>query len=553
MHESSTSHTKANANANLKLFDAQQSQAIDQFAIQQCKIPSFLLMKRAAWFAWQTIQALPFESSEIWILCGPGNNGGDGFMLAQYAKLAGKNVRVWTLTETSNLQNDAKKAHEELSELKVAISNLNANQFLSELQNAATSQINSHKDAEYLPAGKQSTKHLIVDALFGTGLSRPIEGELTELFQHLNRADSKLFKIALDTPSGLNVATGEIQGTALKADMTISFLTHKFGFYTAEGSNVCGEIYYSDLNLSLDAPQALNSQTPVAISHAMEYWVHKKPKLLKNAHKGSNGTTLLIGGNHSMSGAVQLAATAAVKTGCGLTKVITRKSNHAGLSSAHPEIMCYRHKDWKSLFASSSAIGIGPGFGQDKWAQTLWQALLSTLNRPVSVVDADALNLLAKAVKYSDSNFSENLKSSQWILTPHPAEAARLLGSTIQDIQNDRLSAIKALHQKFGGVIVLKGNGTLIYDGQQVELCRYGNPGMAKGGMGDVLTGTITSLLAQGMELFEAACLGVNLHATAADKIANVQGLAAVTPSQIPEHYSALLEQSKTVDIEMSV
>lgn len=545
MPESYNSHTYA----NLKLFDARQSEAIDQFAIQQCKIPSFLLMKRAAWFAWQTIQNLPFESSEIWILCGPGNNGGDGFMLAQYATLAGKNVRVWTLAENSNLQSDAKKAYAELIELKVPISKFNANQLLLELQKAINLENSAHKDAKCLPAGEKPTKHLLIDALFGTGLCRPIKGELAELFQDLNQIDAKLFKIALDTPSGLNVATGEIQGSALNADMTLSFLTHKLGFYTAQGSNICGKIYYSDLNLSLDAPKALNSQTPVALSHALEYWIHKKPKPLKNAHKGSNGTSLLIGGNHAMSGAVQLAATAAVKTGSGLTKVITRKSHHSALSCAHPEIMCYRHKDWKHLFASSSALGIGPGLGQDKWALTLWQAFLSTLNRPVSVVDADALNLLAKAANQNDSSFSENLKSSQWILTPHPAEAARLLDCTTQDIQNDRLSAIKALHQKFGGVIVLKGNGTIIYDGQQMELCRYGNPGMAKGGMGDVLTGTITSLLAQGMELFEATCLGVNLHAAAADKIENELGQTAILPSEIAEQYFALLEVSKTFNV----
>lgn len=525
---------------NLPLFDAQQSQAIDQFAIQQGKVPSFLLMKRAAWFAWQTIQNLPFEVDEVWILCGPGNNGGDGFMLAQYAKLAGKDVRVWTLGETCNLQNDAQKAHAELNALKVPTDKLSIPPFITKLQNALSP---SNETLNYLPAGNKSTKQLLlIDALFGTGLSRSIDGELAEIFHRLNQTDANLFKIALDTPSGLNIATGTILGSALNADMTISFLTHKFGFYTAKGPDTCGEILFNDLNISLEAPQALNSVTPIAHSHNLAFWLAKKPKQLKTFHKGNTGTSLLIGGNHSMTGALQLSASAALHTGCGLTKVITRKSHHASLSSLHPEIMCFSHKDWKNIFTQSFAIGIGPGLGQDKWAEKLWQTFLSTLNRPVSVVDADALNLLAKTTNHNGTMMTEHYQQSQWILTPHPAEAARLLNCSTLEIQSDRLTAIKKLQRKFGGVIVLKGNGTLIYDGQQMELCRYGNPGMAKGGMGDVLTGTITSLLAQEMDLFDAACLGVNLHAAAADNIAKTEGLTAVIPSKIPKYYSKLLE-----------
>lgn len=536
------SKTHVTEHEPMKLFGAKQSQLIDQFAIHTAKIPSFLLMKRAAWFSMQTLLSLSQKPFQMIVLCGGGNNGGDGWLVAQYAKLAGIEVTVHALVPPEQLKNDAKLAYQEWQNLGGDYQLLEPNEFA-----ALVTQDNPHQSSQSLPAGKQKGSLFIIDALFGTGLNRSIPAELAQLFKTLNRQTSRPFQIiALDTPSGLNVDTGQIWGAALQADYTLSFLTHKFGFYTAAGADICGKVYYSDLQLTQKAPEALQSQHPIAQSHTLKHWLNSMPKLPANAHKGLTGTCVLIGGNHSMIGAIQLAANAALATGCGLCKVITRQS-HATTLAQTPEIMCYPKKAWQSLFANCQAIAIGPGLGQNTWAKQLWENFLKTLNRPVAVIDADALNLLAKDAQ---KNAPENLSPGNWILTPHPAEAARLLGCSTQVIQQDRIQAIKKLHQIYGGTIVLKGYGTLIFDGKQLELCRLGNIGMAKGGMGDVLTGTICSLLAQGLSAFNAACLGVYLHSASADNLMQNQGRLAVLPSKIAQGYSAIYPTTSLSDLD---
>lgn len=229
----------------------------------------------------------------------------------------------------------------------------------------------------------------------------------------------------------------------------------------------------------------------------------------RDAHKGLFGHALIIGGDFGMAGAVRLAGEAALRVGAGLVSVATHPEHISIVSSTRPELMCHGAKqvrDLKKLLTRATVLVLGPGLGQSTWSRQLYKSSLATQHP--KIVDADALNLLAKHPIHRDD----------WILTPHVGEAARLLACSTEKIQQDRAKAVLALQTKFGGVIVLKGAGTLIVDStHKIAICEAGNPGMASGGMGDVLSGVIGGLVAQGLSLSDAACLGVCLHATAGD------------------------------------
>ena len=235
------------------------------------------------------------------------------------------------------------------------------------------------------------------------------------------------------------------------------------------------------------------------------------PLRVRASHKGDYGHVLVVGGDHGMAGAVRLAGEAAARTGSGLVSIATRRAHAASITAARPELMCHGVEsahDLRLLLQRASVVAIGPGLGQSAWACGMLAAVLQT--RLPLVVDADALNLLAQ----------EPMQCDHWVLTPHPGEAARLLGITAQQIQADRLHAVQALQQRYGGVCVLKGAGSLVCASDAMTLCEAGNPGMASGGMGDVLTGIIAGLLAQGLSLVDAANAGVYIHATAGDRAA---------------------------------
>ncbi|PHS73833.1 MAG: NAD(P)H-hydrate dehydratase [Cycloclasticus sp.] len=231
----------------------------------------------------------------------------------------------------------------------------------------------------------------------------------------------------------------------------------------------------------------------------------------KNAHKGDFGHALLIGGNQGYSGAIRLSASAALRIGSGLVSVATREEHAALITMSQPELMCHgvnTASELKRLINRSTVLAIGPGLGQTKWSYKVFETALES-PLPI-VVDADGLNLLAKEPRVNNN----------WILTPHPAEAARLLTCTTAEIQANRIQATIRLQKQYGGVVVLKGAGSLIYDGQQLAICNAGNPGMASAGMGDVLTGAIAGLMAQGFSLMDATKFGVLIHATAGDRAA---------------------------------
>ncbi|MDM8548003.1 NAD(P)H-hydrate dehydratase [Candidatus Venteria ishoeyi] len=478
------------------LYRAAQSQAIDQRIIQDHGMSGLQLMERAGTAAFNCLQAQWPENRHMTVFCGVGNNGGDGYILAQLARRAGYRVVVLQLGDTAQMTQEARDC-------------------LSLLERSG---IHPKPFDGTLPEDTE----IFVDALLGTGLKRPVTGEWAQAIELLNAHPAPV--LSLDIPSGLNADSGSIMGTAVRADMTVSFITLKRGTMTGAGSDLCGILRYNDLHAPLDVFEKIPAQTQRLGLDTLKADLQRFfPPRRRNTHKGDYGSLLLIGGDWGMSGAVQLAARAAARCGTGKIRIATRREHADILNLQQPELMCSgieTTQPLEMLFAQNDVIAIGPGMGQFGWAQQCFDTLLQDRqnNQKPWVLDADALNLLAKKPM-------QPMQLGPVVLTPHPGEAARLLGCSIQEVQQDRFNAVVEIQQRYGGVCVLKGSGSLIADGgEPLYVCYAGNPGMASGGMGDLLTGLIAGLLAQKVPLAAAARLGVCLHACAGDICAQRDG-----------------------------
>lgn len=495
----------------MKLYTAHQAQQLDKTAIEQLGIPGILLMKRAAMAALQQIQTLYPEVHKLHIVCGVGNNGGDGYILGQLAAMAGYQIAMFQVGPTHKIKGDALTALHELVDCGL---------------NPYPLTDKALADAE-----------LIVDAIFGIGLTRTVEGQFAEAINRINThaAQNHTPIFALDIPSGIEATTGAKLGTAIQASHTLSFIVPKLGLYQAEGKAHAGKVLLHDLFLNQEQPDLISSNPFAAttLKETTSQLLHRWQQRPANTHKGSYGTALLIGGEQSMMGAILLAGKACLNTGAGITQIATRGEHQTAITQAQPELMVFNAiPKLKHLLAQANAIGLGPGLGKNEWGRTLFKRLLpqilsSTKGKQSWVLDADALNLLAEQPTL------DTLIPNTVILTPHPGEAARLLNTSVKAIQKDRIEAITLLHETYGGTWILKGCGTLIFDGNETWLCTQGNAGMATGGMGDVLTGILVSLLAQGFSLLEAAQLGVALHAQAADQVIQAQNIPSLTPSDV--------------------
>jgi NAD(P)H-hydrate epimerase len=462
------------------LYRAVDVRELDRRAIEGFGIAGAELMERAGAAAFEILGRTWPAARRLLVLCGTGNNGGDGFVIARLAHTAGREVRVAILGDAAKVRGDAAAK-------------------LGALSSAGVTPL-TWRDAEI------GACDLIVDALLGTGLDRDLGGEHREAVDAINASAAPV--LSVDIPSGLNADTGQPMSAAVNADVTVTFVGMKQGLLTGAAAAYCGRLYFSDLGIpdsvSRDVAPSAYRDTRTALSHFL-------PQRRRDAHKGDYGHALVIGGEHGYVGAARMAAEASARVGAGLTSIATRPEHAAVMNLTRPELMCHGvtgGADLLSLIKLATVIAIGPGLGRSDWAAGLLSAVLDA--RVPLVVDADALNLLAQ----------DPVRRENWVLTPHPGEAARLLGCTTQAVQADRYAAVRALESRYGGVCVLKGAGTLVADSVATYVCPAGNPGMASGGMGDVLTGVIAGLLAQGLDLGMAARLGVCVHAEAADQAA---------------------------------
>jgi NAD(P)H-hydrate epimerase len=478
----------------IPLYTAAQVRELDRMAIEDEGIPGYELMCRAGAALLGCIQNAWPEVKRVCVLCGPGNNGGDGYVLARLLHESGVQVWVQCLCDPARLRGDAQQA---------------ARDFL-----AAGGQVEAFSGT--LPAQAE----LLVDALLGTGLDRPAEGSYLQAIEALNRHVSPV--LAVDIPSGLHADSGCVPGQAVEARRTVTFIGRKRGLYTGAGVRFAGDVGFDNLAVPAAIYNRMRAEAQLVEQPTLGPVARARPR---DSHKGAFGHVLIVGGAPGMAGAARLAGEAAARCGAGLVSVATHPQHATTLNSGCPELMVHaveQPADLAALLPRASVVVIGPGLGQDAWARRLFSRVLES-QRPL-LVDADALNLLAKDPLHRDN----------WIITPHPGEAGRLLNQDTSMVQQDRFAAVRQLLERYHGVAVLKGAGSLIATtGEPIRLCDRGNPGMASGGMGDVLGGVIGALLAQGLDLFEAASAGVWLHAKAADLVAREHGERGLLASDL--------------------
>ncbi|PMR73840.1 NAD(P)H-hydrate dehydratase [Billgrantia endophytica] len=467
------------------LYRADQVRELDRRTIA-AGIEGFALMQRAAAAAWQSLTSRWPGVRRLTVLCGGGNNGGDGHVLAALAAAAGLDVQRIVLKKTETLEGDAARAAEMATAAGVGV-------------------------VDWQP-GLNLTGEVVVDALLGTGLGGEARGAFREAIEAVNA--SGLPVLAIDIPSGLAADTGAELGLAVRATRTVTFIADKIGLHTGRAPALAGEVHFRALGVDAAAHHDL---VPAAWLLDSALLPAMLPPRRRDAHKGDMGHLLVLGGAPGFGGAALLAGGAAARLGAGKISLATAPEHVTACLMHRPEVMVHGMRgaaDLGDLPARVDIVVAGPGLGQGPWGQGMMQAALGA-KRPL-VVDADGLNLLA-------SRWTGE-RRDDWILTPHPGEAGRLLGIGAAEVEADRPAAARELQRRRGGVVVLKGAGSLVVGPEGMVVCPYGNPGMASGGMGDVLSGILGALLAQGIGLEDAARLGVLVHAMAGDLAARDGG-----------------------------
>lgn len=468
-----------------KLFNVAQIRAIEQQAINHQHIEEAKLMERAGLAAWQAIKQAYPHCHQLAVVCGSGNNGGDGFVVARLASLNGVSVTVLHTREISQLS--------PLNQ-SMALQARNAGAHLQVLDEDSLGDIEAC---------------VIVDALLGIGISGEVTGFYADVIEWMNQSALELESaiVAIDCPSGLDCNKGLALGACVNAAITMTFIGVKQGLVSGDGLNYSGVIRCDDLGLA-DLLKSSDFESHSLVSTTLIDCL--KPRR-PNSHKRHFGHVLIIGGGSGMPGAVCLAAQASLRCGAGLVSVATSPEHASLIPIYQPEIISHgieTAEQIHTLLEQATVCVIGPGLGTDNWAQQLFkQALACQL--PM-VIDASALHLLAQVAQHDDN----------WVLTPHPGEAAVMLQCESSDIQQDRFSAARQLQTEYGGTVVLKGAGTLIASADAMACFPQANPAMSSAGMGDALTGIIAALIAQGMSLEHAAQNGVAIHATAGNTAA---------------------------------
>ena len=495
-----------------RLFTAAQVRELDRNAIEVQGIPGIVLMKRAGAAALNELVNEWGDSVSVTVFCGGGNNGGDGYIVAALAAQRNMAVRVVEMADTDKLSGDAKLARRFAEQAAVDMQPFSGSDFLGE--------------------------SVIVDAMLGTGFSGRPRESYAQAIAMINAA--QLPVLAIDVPSGLNADTGCVDAEAVNADITVTFIGAKLGLFTGRGPACYGEVIYH----SLDVPDAVYEQVEASgCLLDLEQLREQLPERPVDAHKNLFGHVLVIGGDCGSGGAAIMAAEAALRSGAGLVSLATRPQHVAAALARCPEIMVHgveSGQDLEPLLKRPTVLVVGPGLGQSPWGQQLLQKALAA-DLP-TVLDADALNLLA--AKHSDIP----PHGGQWILTPHPGEAARLLETDNASVQRDRVAAIRQLCSDYCAGVILKGAGSLVavQGDESVAVCPYGNPGMASGGMGDVLSGIVAALLAQGLAVEDAMALACCLHGAAGDWAAQDQGQLGMAATDLLIYLRRLLNGVET-------
>ena len=492
-----------------RVFTAAQSRALDRLAIERHGIPGIVLMKRAGRAAWTTLLKRWPNTGSISIVCGRGNNAGDGYIVAGCAVSNGARVQLIQLGDAAALRGDAANARDWAVGLGLAITEVDNDAPVFEITGA-----------------------VIVDALLGTGASGAVRPGFARAIERVQAAGLPV--LALDIPSGLCADTGRVLGCAIRADVTVTFIGMKRGLVIGSGLDHSGGIVLD----TLDVPSACHAE--VGGIPALQWSDHRHllPRRAATAYKHQAGHALIVGGDIGMGGAVAMAAEAALRVGAGLVSVVTRAEHVTAVLARRPEIMVQgvdSATQIDALIERAGVVAIGPGLGRGQWSRSLLDRVIAS-GKPL-VVDADGLHLLTECFGTTGA-----IGSIPIVLTPHVAEAANLLGMSVAQIQRDRFAASACLSARVpNGAAVLKGAGSLVANRERVGVCLHGNPGMASAGMGDVLTGVIAGLMAQGLSAIDATNAGVCLHSFAADRVADHVGQRGLLATDLLAEMRAIL------------
>ncbi len=495
----------------MKISKGELIRKIDKYSIEKLGIPSIILMENAAL---GVVKHLMLKQNEYYvIICGRGNNGGDALAVARHLITAGKKVSVFSIG-LNPMSKDCLVNHDILCNMGVKITN-----------------ISNVEDIEFL-RDSIIRSDVVLDGIFGIGLHREIRGVYDLAITVINETSKKT--ISIDVPSGFSSDTGKVLGNCIKANKTITFETYKRGFLNYGSHEYTGEVVIEKIGI----PDFV-----VDKYHNKEFFLEKKfiqKKTKKRApysHKGNYGHVMVIAGSEGMTGASTITTKAAVKSGAGLTTLISCEEALQAVRTSVPEAMWKKNEDCQgieALMRKVNCIAIGPGLGNSNETLNNVKRVLKNTECTV-VIDADAINVLEGKM--------DLLKEAKCniIITPHPGEMARLTGMEIKEIQSDRIEIAKEFAKEYGIIVVLKGYNTVITNGEVSYINPTGNGAMANGGMGDCLTGIIASLCAQGYSPMDASCVGVYAHGECGDKLS--EDKFAVTATDIIDNISKTIKE----------
>ena len=485
----------------------EQMRRADLYTIEEIGVPSMVLMERAALEVVRCMEEEQLDFRKVLVICGSGNNGGDGYAIARLLHLKGHDVTIFFAG------NSQKRSEENAQQAKIA-----AHYEIPVITNLGTEEYS-----------------VIIDALFGTGLKREVTGHYREVLCSVNQMAGK--KVAVDLPSGIHDTTGARMGIAFCADLTVAIAFPKRGLFLQEGNVCAGKILTGDIGISSET----FSEGTVTFGYEKQDLFLGFPKRKKNSHKGSYGKVLMIAGSKGMSGAAYLSAKAAYAVGAGLVQIYTHEENRVILQQLLPEAIITTYDTFDSeqlekLIQWADLIGIGCGLGKSDTAERVMQYTLKRALVPC-VVDADGINILSKHMEWIEET------NALIVLTPHMKEMYRMLQCSVKELIEQRMEKLHAFVERYKVVCVLKDARTLVAkEHQNTYLNLSGNAAMAKAGSGDVLAGVIVGILAQQCEPYTSACLGVFLHGLAGDMARDKKGAYSVLASDLVAEISSVLK-----------
>lgn len=489
--------------------NAAQMKAADQYTIQKLEVPSLELMEHAAQACVQVLEDEKVDLSHVCVVCGSGNNGGDGFAIARILQNNRYSVETFCV---GNPEHYTEETQEQMHRLQEC----------------------GGKITYGMP--QEDSYSVVIDAVFGVGLSRKVEGRYRQVIEQMNRMRGT--KFAVDIPSGLSATTGCILGCAFKADYTVTFQLKKIGLELSQGRTMAGRVIVPDIGISTDS---ICKDQEIVRTAGKDIYRKMLPDRPEDSNKGTYGRLLVIAGSKGMAGAAYLNAHAAYMTGAGLVRIYTSSDNREILQTLLPEAIIttyeeYNKEELLSLLTWADSVCIGSGLGMSRLSEKILKTVIEYVKVPC-LIDADGLNLLAE-----NKNYLNQMAERRFVITPHMKEMSRLTGTPVEELKADRIQILKDFISRYRITCVLKDSRTLIASEEKgIRMNLTGNSAMAKAGSGDVLAGVISGWMVQGKEAEDAAELGTYIHGLSGDLAKFEKGVYSVMARDLIEYISKAL------------